>query len=88
MLFPNDGIVTILARIVGMLGPIDLDMLVKGQETDKYFTNELDLYHINEVHILKSLSFSNFFSFFFRFLNKQGIAIPFSGDKPIGIHNP
>lgn len=51
MLFPNDGIVTILARIIGMLGPIDLDMLVKGQETDKYFTNELDLYHINEVHI-------------------------------------
>lgn len=60
MLFPNDGIVTILARIIGMLGPIDLDMLVKGQETDKYFTNELDLYHINEVHILnlsRSLSF-------------------------------
>ncbi|KAL6131609.1 hypothetical protein ACLB2K_069983 [Fragaria x ananassa] len=48
VLFPNDGIVTILARIIGMLGPIDLDMLVKGQETDKYFTNELDLYHINE----------------------------------------
>lgn len=60
MLFPNDGIVTILARIVGMFGPIDLDMLVKGQETDKYFTNELDLYHINEVHIL-NLSRSLFF---------------------------
>ncbi|XP_050385641.1 DYRK-family kinase pom1 [Argentina anserina] len=48
VLFPNDVIVTILSRIIGMLGPIDLDMLVKGQETDKYFTNELDLYHINE----------------------------------------
>lgn len=50
MLFPNDAIVMILARMIGMLGPIDLDMLVRGQETDKYFTNELDLYHINEVH--------------------------------------
>ncbi|KAM1054086.1 hypothetical protein FF1_001518 [Malus domestica] len=48
VLFPNDGVVMILARMIGMLGPIDLDMLVKGQETDKYFTNELDLYHINE----------------------------------------
>lgn len=50
MLFPNDAIVMILARMIGMLGPIDLDMLVRGQETDKYFTNELDLYHINEVY--------------------------------------
>ncbi|CAL9008209.1 unnamed protein product [Prunus brigantina] len=48
VLFPNDAIVMILARMIGMLGPIDLDMLVRGQETDKYFTNELDLYHINE----------------------------------------
>lgn len=49
MLFPNDSIVMILARMIGMLGPIDLEMLEQGQETDKYFTQEYDLYHINEV---------------------------------------
>lgn len=49
MLFPNDSIVMILARMIGMLGPIDLEMLEQGQETDKYFTKEYDLYHINEV---------------------------------------
>lgn len=48
VLFPNDSIVMILARMIGMLGPIDLEMLEQGQETDKYFTQEYDLYHINE----------------------------------------
>lgn len=41
-----------LARMVGFLGPIDTEMLVKGQETHKYFTKEFDLYHINEVCFL------------------------------------
>jgi hypothetical protein len=49
VLFPNDSAVMILARMTGMLGPIDLEMLEQGQETHKYFTNEYDLYHINEV---------------------------------------
>ena len=49
MLFPNDAVVIILARMVGMLGPIDQEMLENGQETYKYFTKEYDLYHINEV---------------------------------------
>ncbi|XP_022748211.1 dual specificity tyrosine-phosphorylation-regulated kinase 4-like [Durio zibethinus] len=48
VLFPNDAVVMILARMVGMLGPIDMEMLEDGQETDKYFTKEYDLYHINE----------------------------------------
>ncbi|XP_030929826.1 serine/threonine-protein kinase ppk15 isoform X3 [Quercus lobata] len=48
VLFPNDSIVMILARMIGMLGPIDLEMLEQGQETDKYFTQEYDLYQINE----------------------------------------
>ncbi|KAF6153650.1 hypothetical protein GIB67_027517 [Kingdonia uniflora] len=48
VLFPNDGLVTLLARIIGMLGPIDMEMLVRGQETFKYFTKEYDLYHLNE----------------------------------------
>ncbi|XP_068669411.1 uncharacterized protein [Aristolochia californica] len=38
----------LLARVIGMLGPIDMDMLMRGQETDKYFTGNYDLYHRNE----------------------------------------
>ncbi|XWS56734.1 hypothetical protein CRYUN_Cryun09bG0110900 [Craigia yunnanensis] len=49
VLFPNDAVVMILARMVGMLGPIDMEMLENGQETYKYFTKEYDLYHMNEV---------------------------------------
>lgn len=48
VLFPNDGVVMILARVIELLGPIDLEMLVNGQETHKYFTEEYDLYHMNE----------------------------------------
>ena len=56
MLFPNDAVVMILARMIGMLGPIDPEMLETGQETHKYFTEEYDLYHLNEVcHIYFSL---------------------------------
>lgn len=49
MLFPNEDVAIILARMIGMLGPIDLEMLVRGQETQKYFTKEYDIYHVNEV---------------------------------------
>uniref|UniRef100_A0A5B7BTL5 Putative dual specificity tyrosine-phosphorylation-regulated kinase 4 n=1 Tax=Davidia involucrata TaxID=16924 RepID=A0A5B7BTL5_DAVIN len=38
----------LLARMIGILGPIDVDMLVRGQETPKYFTEEYDLCHVNE----------------------------------------
>ncbi|KAJ7959644.1 Kinase family protein [Quillaja saponaria] len=48
VLFPNDAIVMILARMIGMLGPIDVDMLVRGQETHKYFKKINDLYFVNE----------------------------------------
>ncbi|KAJ7963968.1 Kinase family protein [Quillaja saponaria] len=48
VLFPNDAIIMILARIIGMLGPIDMKMLVMGQETHKYFTKEYDLYFDNQ----------------------------------------
>ncbi|GMP69420.1 hypothetical protein CsSME_00028691 [Camellia sinensis var. sinensis] len=48
VLFPNDALVVLLARMIGMLGPIDLGMLVRGQETHKYFTKDYDLYIINE----------------------------------------
>lgn len=49
MLFPNEAVPFLLARMVGLLGPIDKDMLRKGEETHKYFTKEFDLYHKNEV---------------------------------------
>ncbi|XP_076946682.1 uncharacterized protein LOC143618302, partial [Bidens hawaiensis] len=48
VLFPNDEVAILLARVIGMLGPIDIEMLENGQETDKYFTKDFDLYHINE----------------------------------------
>nr|GMD02103.1 dual specificity tyrosine-phosphorylation-regulated kinase 4 isoform X2 [Ipomoea batatas] len=48
VLLPNEEIPMLLARVIGVLGPIDMDMLIEGQETHKYFTKEYDLYHINE----------------------------------------
>ncbi|KAG7569862.1 Protein kinase-like domain superfamily [Arabidopsis thaliana x Arabidopsis arenosa] len=48
VLFPNEAVAMILARIVAVLGPIETEMLEKGQETHKYFTKEYDLYHLNE----------------------------------------
>ncbi|KAL4576143.1 hypothetical protein LXL04_012232 [Taraxacum kok-saghyz] len=48
VLFPNDSVVFLLAKVIGIIGPIDSDMLMRGQETSKYFTNEFDLYRINE----------------------------------------
>ncbi|PWA97962.1 mitogen-activated protein (MAP) kinase, ERK3/4 [Artemisia annua] len=48
VLFPNDALVILLARVVGMLGPIDIEMLENGQETDKYFTEDFNLYYIDE----------------------------------------
>ncbi|GAB2211021.1 hypothetical protein Droror1_Dr00016312 [Drosera rotundifolia] len=47
VLFPNDAVVLLLARMIGMLGPIDMEML-EGKETHKYFTKEYDLYYIHE----------------------------------------
>ncbi|KAM0867165.1 hypothetical protein ACQ4PT_042165 [Festuca glaucescens] len=48
VLFPNESVSTILARIIGIVGPIDTKMLALGQETQKYFTEEYDLFHKNE----------------------------------------
>ncbi|MQL88747.1 hypothetical protein Taro_021319, partial [Colocasia esculenta] len=48
VLFPNDDLVLLLARMIGMLGPVDMDMLERGQETHKYFTEDYDLFHRNE----------------------------------------
>ncbi|KAG6474953.1 hypothetical protein ZIOFF_064170 [Zingiber officinale] len=48
VLFPNDSVPLILARMMGILGPIDEEMLILGKETSKYFTESFDLYHLNE----------------------------------------
>ncbi|PIN06582.1 LAMMER dual specificity kinase [Handroanthus impetiginosus] len=48
VLFPNEVVAKLLGHMIGMLGPIDMDMLQKGQETHKYFTKEYDLYYGNE----------------------------------------
>ncbi|KAJ0259481.1 putative Ser-Thr protein kinase [Hirschfeldia incana] len=48
VLFPNEAVAMILARIVAVLGPIETEMLENGQETHKYFTKEFELYHLNE----------------------------------------
>ena len=49
VLFPNEAVVMILARMIGLFGPINTEMLLNGQETHKYFTEEYDLYYMNEV---------------------------------------
>ncbi|XP_055959944.1 uncharacterized protein LOC126660761 isoform X2 [Mercurialis annua] len=48
VLFPNDAVVMILARMIGIVGPIESEMLMRGQDTHKYFTKEYDLYYENE----------------------------------------
>ncbi|KAK4790545.1 hypothetical protein SAY86_017849 [Trapa natans] len=49
VLFPNEAVVMILARMIRILGPIDLKMVLRRQETAKFFTEEHDLSYINEV---------------------------------------
>ena len=38
-----------LAQVIGIIGPIDMEMLELGQETQKYFTDDYDLFTKNEV---------------------------------------
>jgi len=38
-----------LAQMIGIIGPIDMEMLELGQETQKYFTDDYDLFTKNEV---------------------------------------
>lgn len=48
VLFQNDSPATLLARVVGIIGSIDQDMLVKGRDTYKYFTKNHMLYERNQ----------------------------------------
>ncbi|CAM6083909.1 unnamed protein product [Calypogeia fissa] len=48
VLFQNDSLATLLARVVGILGPIDPEMLSKGRDTHKLFTKNHMLYERNQ----------------------------------------
>jgi len=48
----NDSPATLLARVIGIIGPIDQGMLAKGRDTYKYFTKNHMLYERNQVIIL------------------------------------
>ncbi|MCO5548230.1 hypothetical protein L7F22_001687 [Adiantum nelumboides] len=48
VLFQNDSLATLLARVVGILGPLDLEVLAKGRDTHKYFTKNHMLYERNQ----------------------------------------
>ncbi|KAJ4974352.1 hypothetical protein NE237_007526 [Protea cynaroides] len=48
VLFQNDSPATLLARVIGIIGPIDQDMLAKGRDTYKNFTKNHMLYERNQ----------------------------------------
>ncbi|XP_074569757.1 uncharacterized protein LOC141826411 [Curcuma longa] len=48
VLFQNDSPATLLARVIGIIGPIDQGMLAKGHDTYKYFTKNHMLYERNQ----------------------------------------
>ncbi|XP_019164399.1 PREDICTED: uncharacterized protein LOC109160567 [Ipomoea nil] len=48
VLFQNDSPATLLARVIGILGPIDQEMLAKGRDMYKYFTKNHMLYERNQ----------------------------------------
>ncbi|XP_073139470.1 uncharacterized protein [Henckelia pumila] len=48
VLFQNDSPATLLARVIGIIGPIDQEMLAKGRDTCKYFTKNHMLYERNQ----------------------------------------
>ncbi|KAL3693670.1 hypothetical protein R1sor_007321 [Riccia sorocarpa] len=47
VLFQNESLATLMARVVGILGPIEPEMLAKGRDTHKYFTKNHMLYERN-----------------------------------------
>ncbi|CAO2832062.1 unnamed protein product [Amaranthus hypochondriacus] len=48
VLFQNDSPATLLARVIGIIGPIDQGMLAKGKDTYKYFSKNHMLYERNQ----------------------------------------
>lgn len=52
VLFQNDSPATLLARVIGIIGPIAQSMLAKGRDTYKYFTKNHMLYERNQVKVI------------------------------------
>ena len=52
VLFQNDSPATLLARVIGIIAPIDQSMLAKGRDTYKYFTKNHMLYERNQVKVV------------------------------------
>ncbi|KAF6168629.1 hypothetical protein GIB67_005241 [Kingdonia uniflora] len=48
VLFQNDSPATLLARVIGIIGPIEQGMLAKGRDTYKHFTKNHMLYERNQ----------------------------------------
>ncbi|KAL6508614.1 hypothetical protein OROGR_023325 [Orobanche gracilis] len=48
VLFQNDSPATLLARLIGIIGPIESEMLAKGRDTYKHFTKNHMLYERNQ----------------------------------------
>nr|GMD39364.1 dual specificity tyrosine-phosphorylation-regulated kinase 3 [Ipomoea batatas] len=48
VLFQNDSPATLLAQVVGIISPINQEMLAKGKDTYKYFTKNHMLYERNQ----------------------------------------
>ncbi|KAL8130215.1 hypothetical protein V2J09_019370 [Rumex salicifolius] len=48
VLFQNDSAATLLARVIGIISPIDQEMLAKGRDTYKCFTKNHMLYERNQ----------------------------------------
>ncbi|KAL8153545.1 hypothetical protein V2J09_011305 [Rumex salicifolius] len=48
VIFQNDSPATLLARVIGIIGPIQQEMLAKGRDTCKYFTKNHMLYERNQ----------------------------------------
>ncbi|CAN6998573.1 unnamed protein product [Brassica oleracea var. botrytis] len=48
VLFQNDSPASLLARVIGIIGSIDHEMLTKGRDSHKYFTKNRMLYERNQ----------------------------------------
>ena len=59
VLFQNDSPATLLARVIGIISPIDQSMLAKGRDTYKYFTKNHMLYERNQVRICYIVKYFN-----------------------------
>lgn len=49
VLFQNDSPASLLARVMGIVGSFDNEMLTKGRDSHKYFTKNQMLYERNQV---------------------------------------